>query len=153
MKTTWPILRRYDAEHLDRVALPLGGIGTGTVSLGGRGDLRDWEVMNTPRKGFVPGVDSGMQPHPSAVLWYRVGRNAPVTRLLEGPVPLDEYEGYRGAETANHGLPRFSQAEFRTAYPLAEIRLRDRAVPLRVTLQAFNPLVPGDVDASSWPLA
>ena len=51
----WPVLRCYDQGHLARIALPLGGIGTGTVSLGGRGDLRDWEVMNRPAKGFVPG--------------------------------------------------------------------------------------------------
>src|SRR6478736_9280033 len=50
----WPSLRIYDRDHLSRIALPLGGIGTGTVSLGGRGDLRDWEVMNRPGKGFVP---------------------------------------------------------------------------------------------------
>ena len=36
----WPVLRIYDQDHLARIALPLGGIGTGTVSLGGRGDLR-----------------------------------------------------------------------------------------------------------------
>ncbi len=35
---TWPVLKRYDQDHLDRIALPLGGIGTGTVSLGGRGN-------------------------------------------------------------------------------------------------------------------
>ena len=52
---SWPVLMRYDQDHLARIALPLGGIGTGTVSLGGRGDLRDWEVMNRPAKGFVPG--------------------------------------------------------------------------------------------------
>ncbi len=50
----WPILKRYDQDHLGRIALPLGGIGTGTVSLGGRGDLRDWEIMNRAAKGFVP---------------------------------------------------------------------------------------------------
>jgi len=38
----WPVLTSYTGAHLRRVALPLGGIGTGTVSLGGRGDLRDW---------------------------------------------------------------------------------------------------------------
>jgi uncharacterized protein (DUF608 family) len=44
----WPILKFYDTEHLAKIALPIGGIGTGTVSLGGRGDLRDWELMNRP---------------------------------------------------------------------------------------------------------
>ncbi|SVD42236.1 uncharacterized protein METZ01_LOCUS395090, partial [marine metagenome] len=44
----WPVLKTYDRDHLARIALPLGGIGTGTVSLGGRGDLRDWEIVNRP---------------------------------------------------------------------------------------------------------
>lgn len=37
----WPILKHYDSAHLRQIALPLGGIGTGTVSLGGRGCLVD----------------------------------------------------------------------------------------------------------------
>ena len=50
----WPVLTYYDEEHLSQIAIPLGGIGTGTVSLGGRGQLRDWEIMNRPSKGFNP---------------------------------------------------------------------------------------------------
>ena len=42
----YPVLKHYDKDHLLNIALPLGGIGTGTVSLGGRGELRDWEIMN-----------------------------------------------------------------------------------------------------------
>ncbi|MCK4602529.1 MAG: hypothetical protein KAU28_08695, partial [Phycisphaerae bacterium] len=48
LNPSWPVLKTYDAGHLRRIALPLGGIGTGTVSLGGRGDLRDWEIANQP---------------------------------------------------------------------------------------------------------
>jgi len=65
----WPILRRYDLDHIVRIALPLGGIGTGTVSLGGRGDLCDWEIMNRAAKGFVPlrqrsvGSEEGGRPY------------------------------------------------------------------------------------------
>ena len=50
--TSWPIMKHYDSRHLYQIALPLGGIGTGQVSLGGRGELRDWEIMNIPAKGF-----------------------------------------------------------------------------------------------------
>ena len=33
----------------------LGGIGTGNISVGARGELRDWEIFNWPGKGqFVP---------------------------------------------------------------------------------------------------
>ncbi len=36
-------LKKYDSEHLLRVALPLGGIGTGTVSL----EVSKWRVLKT----------------------------------------------------------------------------------------------------------
>ena len=43
--------RTFTGAALKEIAFPLGGIGTGTVSLGGRGDLRDWEIFNRPAKG------------------------------------------------------------------------------------------------------
>ena len=46
--------RRFTKESLREIAFPLGGIGTGTVSLGGRGNLHDWEIVNRPAKGFTP---------------------------------------------------------------------------------------------------
>lgn len=147
----WPVLARYDANHLRRIALPLGGIGTGTVSLGGRGDLRDWEIMNRPAKGYVPrGQSNGCLPF--FALYARTQDRA-VTRLLEGPLELDEYEGAGGSAAPNHGLPRFREARFEAAYPFGQVHFQDEQVPLRVRLQAFNPLVPGDVEASSLPAA
>ncbi len=52
----WPVLKTYAGENLSEVAMPLGGIGTGTVSIGGRGDLRDWELGNRGALGWTPGV-------------------------------------------------------------------------------------------------
>ena len=143
----WPVLTRYDRDHLHRIALPLGGIGTGTVSLGGRGDLRDWEVVNRPAKGFTPDRSFFM-------LYCRPeGDGQPVTRVLEGALPVEVYEGASGATARNHGLPRFHDAEFAAAYPFGQILLSDPDVPVAVRLEAFNPLVPADVDASGFPVA
>ena len=142
----WPVLTRYDQQHLNKIALPLGGIGTGTVSLGGRGDLRDWEVVNRPAKGFAP--DSTF-----FALWARPEGGAAVTRALEGPVDLAEYEGGSGSPARNHGLPRFRQVTFEAAYPLGQVLLSDPDVPVRVRLQAFNPLIPADADRSGIPVA
>ena len=46
----WPVARHFDGEHLLRVALPMSGIGCGSVSLSGRGELVDWEIMNRANK-------------------------------------------------------------------------------------------------------
>ena len=148
---TWPVLHHYDQDHLARIALPLGGIGTGTVSLGGRGDLRDWELMNRPAKGFIPGRDTRCPP--SFVLYARPDGGTEVTRLLEGPLEYFEYEGASGSPTANHGLPRFTRCSFDAAYPFGQVHLSDDDVPVDVRLEAFNPLIPCDADRSGLPVA
>ena len=144
--TPWPILTRYDQEHLLRIALPLGGIGTGTVSLGGRGDLRDWEVVNRPAKGFAP-------ERAFFALYARPEGGEAVVRALEGPIDPSLYEGGFGATARNHGLPRFRECAFEAAYPLGQVLLSDPDMPLTVRLQAFNPLIPGDAERSGIPVA
>ena len=48
----WPVLKHYDRDHISRIAMPVGGIGTGTISLGGNGQWKDVEIMNKPAKGY-----------------------------------------------------------------------------------------------------
>jgi non-lysosomal glucosylceramidase len=142
----WPVLRRYSGARLRQIALPLGGIGTGTVSLGGRGDLRDWEIVNRPAKGFVPR-------RAFFALYARPAGGEAVTVALEGQLDSSLYEGARGAVAPNHSLPRFAECAFATAYPLGQVELRDASVPLTVRLEAFNPLIPGDAERSGVPVA
>ena len=146
----WPVLNRYDQQHLDRIALPLGGIGTGTISLGGRGDLRDWEIMNRPAKGFIPPGVAGSGPF--FALYVKPQAGPPIGRALEGPLPEEKFEGHLGTALPNHGLPRFRHCEFAAAYPLGQVLLSDPEVPVTVRLEAFNPLVPCDADASGLPV-
>jgi uncharacterized protein (DUF608 family) len=147
----WPVLKRYDQDHLARIALPLGGIGTGTVSLGGRGDLRDWEIMNRAAKGFVP--VRGRSTGPFFALFVKTADGQTVTRAIEGPIELSGYEGSHGSTVPNHGLPRFRTCTFAAAYPLGQVYLSDPNVPVDVWIEAFNPLIPGDPDASGIPVA
>ncbi len=140
----WPYLTAYTSERLRKIAMPIGGIGTGTISLGGRGNLRDWEIVNRPAKGFTP--DSSF-----FALYTRKKDGSKAARILEGPIAPEDYEGAHGCPVPNHGLPHFRESEFRAAYPLAQVLLTDEDVPLRVRLKAFNPLVPGDPDRSGIP--
>ena len=141
----WPVLTDYEGRALDRVALPLGGIGTGTVALGGRGDLRDWEIVNRPAKGFAPR-------HAFFALRTEQSGQPPVARALEG-VLRPPYEAARGAFAPNHGLPRFRDTTFLAAYPFGQVLLSDPDVPLGVRIEAFNPLIPTEPDRSGFPVA
>ena len=156
MPPRWPVLKRYDSNHLLRIAMPLGGIGTGTVSLGGRGDLRDWELSNRPAKGFIPGGQGGgwvKNVGPFFAVWAQDAAGKTCARVLEGPLDPSEFEGASGSPVRNHGLPRFRHATFAAAYPLGQVLLNDPALPFSARLQAFNPLVPADVPSSSLPVA
>ncbi len=145
----WPSLTHYDARRLARIALPLGGIGTGTVSLAGNGSLRDWEVMNRPAKGFTP---SSSEVEPFFAIRVEGGGRVE-TRVVEGPVAPESYEGSHGARAPNVNLPRFRDCEFAAAYPFGRVLLDDEAMPVSVDIKAFNPMAPADPDASGIPLA
>ena len=144
-RSGWPVLTRYDQDHLLAIALPLGGIGTGTVSIGGRGELRDWEIVNRPAKGFSP-------QHSFFALHVQRSDGSTVARALEG-VLRPPYDGSHGSIVPNHNLPRFRNCSFATAYPFGQVLLADPDVPLDVRLETFNPLIPGDTDRSSIPAA
>ncbi len=146
----WPVLKKYDQEHLYKIALPLGGIGTGTVSLGGRGNLQDWEIMNRPAKGYNPG--SGRNNSAFFTLYTETDGKKDL-RLMEGPVPFYQYEGASGSIATNHGLPRFREVSFEAAYPFGQVNLKTPQIPVDVKIKAFNPLIPGDVGSSSIPVA
>ena len=145
LHTSWPLLKHYDQDHLRCIALPLGGIGTGTVSLGGRGNLQDWEIMNRPAKGYNGG-------EAFFALYAQAEGQPAVTRVLEG-ILQPPYDGAFGAKTPYHGLPRFRHCAFDAAYPLGQVTLTDPDMPLDARLEAFNPLIPADADASGIPVA
>ena len=139
--------RTFTGEHLREIAFPLGGLGTGTVSLGGLGNLRDWEIFNRPNKG------AGMPFTFAALRLEGGGMAAPLVRVLARR-PFAPYPGGHGAPREEAlGLPHFRDAAFTGAYPFAEIRFRDPRVPADVSLEAFNPMVPLETGDSSLPVA
>ena len=69
--------RVFTGSKLRMIAFPLGGIGTGTISLGGRGQLLDWEIFNRPDKG-------NQLSYCFPAIWAQVQGKKPVARVLEG---------------------------------------------------------------------
>ncbi|MBK3517076.1 GH116 family glycosyl-hydrolase [Carboxylicivirga marina] len=144
-------LKKYDQDHLYRIALPMGGIGTGTVSLGGSGALQDWEVMNVPAKGYST-VTTGNDA-PFFAIYTKKSGEASNTKALLGPIHYADYQHYEGRSVDHHGFPRFREASFETTYPFGIVNLADETMPVDVKIVGYNPLIPADADASGIPMA
>ncbi|HEV8565599.1 MAG TPA: GH116 family glycosyl-hydrolase [Actinoplanes sp.] len=138
-----PAVRSYPREA-SQAAFLLGGIGTGNVSVGSRGELRDWEIFNWPGKG-------NRLPFSFFALRAETRDGARFVRVLEsrlnGPHALSH--GYFNGDLA--GLPRFTTSSMRSTYPFVNVELTEPGVPLHVRMEAFTPFVPGDAAASGIP--
>ena len=128
------------------ISFPLGGIGAGSLGLGGRGQLRDWEIFNKPQKGNSP-------QYAFASIWAQHGDRPPVARILESRIQ-PPYEGNTGLGFANvPGLPRLESCTFTGEFPLASIAFHDPDLPVEITLEAFTPFIPLNADDSGLPVA
>src|SRR5580700_7844542 len=135
MSTPVSTLRSFRGDQLREVAFPLGGIGTGTVSLGGRGQLRDWEIFNHPGKGCD-------LPYTFFAIYAGAPGEEGVARVLERRIQ-PPFGGPSGPPTARvSGLPRLREATFRGEYPFSWIDYEDDVLPVTVGLEAYNPFIP-----------
>ncbi len=138
--------RTFTGRQLAMLAFPLGGVAAGSLSLGGRGQLRDWEIFNRPDKGHnlsyaLPSI------------WAQVGHAKPVAHVLEARYQ-PPYEGQDGLGSANApGLSRLAFAHFTGEFPLAHIDFADDTLPVHVSLEAFSPFIPHNPDDSGLPVA
>ena len=137
-------IRSYD-HTASALAFPLGGIGTGNVSLGARGELRDWEIFNLPAKGNTLPLTF------FAIRCQQAGRE-PKIRVLEGPIqaPHTPSHGYHPLMSLG-GLPRFKGSTFRGQYPFASIQFHDDNMPVSVALEAYTPCLPLNPEDSGIP--
>ncbi len=136
----------YSGDSLTNIAVPVGGIGTGAVLIGGRGNIRALEIFNR----------SAMNDQPYMTffsLWFREGDNPPDARILEGEVQESTSGPYGIPRRQLEGIPRFEQARFSSDYPFIHLELQDDDVPLKISGEFFNPLIPLEVGKSSYPLA
>ena len=127
-------------------AFLLGGIGTGNISIGARGDLRDWEIFNHPKKGYK-------LPYSFFSLWIKQKDKLPVCKILESQIqsPYSGSHGFVSGETA--GLPHIDSSSIKGEYPFVWVDFKDIKLPVRVQMEAFTPFIPLNADDSGIPSA
>lgn len=132
----------YNA-HLRDTAFPIGGIGTGTISVDAGGRLGDFEVFNKPHKG-------NHLPY-SFFAIHCESDDGVDTRVLEahGAPVYDQSCGFHPQDV--HGLPHMAQSTMEIRYPFCDIDFIQPGLPVHVHLTAMNPFIPLNVEDSGIP--
>lgn len=142
---TYQHYSEYD-DTCSEAAFLLGGIGTGNVSVGARGQFRDWEIFGTAGKG-------NYMPNGFFAVWMKQEGEEPVYRVLESRLkpPFTKARGYVDYEVA--GLPRFAHARCQGKYPFFQVKLWEDALPCEVIMESFTPFIPLNAEDSGLPTA
>jgi non-lysosomal glucosylceramidase len=135
--------RTFTGRHLSEILYPIGGLGTGDILLGGRGQIQYLEVANRPNRIEVPTATF-------FAVWMHALGEKPRAMVLERQL-LPPVQHAQRRQLA--GLPRFREVLFDGTYPFARLDFEDERVPLDVHLEAWNPLVPLEPEWSGYPAA
>ena len=138
---------KYEGEFNNRIAFPVGGLGSGMYCIEGTGYFSHMSVRNLPDLYKEPGMFAALH-----VKGYQNG-----AKVLEGPVAEwrkfgSPNSGLGGPGGANYGLPRFQESSFEARFPFGNVYLKDSDIPVDVTITAWNPFIPGDEDNSGLPV-
>lgn len=146
--------RTFSGESLRAVAMPLGGIGTGTIAVAGDGSLRQWQIHHqinhlatVPHSFFAISVEGSQgriaRVLQSDALYHHAGETPPPT-ASDTVVPA----AHRQLLAT---LPGVTATEFSGPYPFANVAYLDADLPLDVQLTAWNPMIPFNANDSGIP--
>ena len=130
--------RVYKGAHLEAVAMPIGGIGTGSIWLDGQGRLSVWQIFNNLNETRVPDSFFAVRARVAGA-GPKGSPGEPVTRVLQ--------------TVAEPGLKPVESLEYEGGYPIARLKFHDSALPVQIVLEALNPMIPLDAANSSIPCA
>ena len=139
----------YEKEHLKEISFPLGGIGSGCIGLTGNGRLKDFEIFNRPNKD----TENGWTHFAVRCLDNEKVVDARVLVSDEIDFLTEKGEGIGTSCYSMIGFPHFESGVFDGEYPIAKLQFADSNFPAKVTLTAFNPIIPLDSKNSSIPAA
>ncbi len=134
-----PTVYRSKNGELGKIGMPVGGIGTGQLYLGGDGKLWLWDIFNLPAP---EDFRSGAGPH--------------YAKPVDPASPIEQGFAIRvtaGGRTQVRALDHtgFADITFSGSYPMGHVEYRDPDAPVRVQLTAFSPFIPLNEDDSSLP--
>jgi len=124
----------YRGAELKYIGMPIGGLCAGQLYLGGDGKLWHWDIFN---HHATTGAEHYARPM------------EPASPLEQGFALMISQQGNTQVRPMDQS--GWSDISFNGEYPIGRVEYRDAASPIDVSLEAFSPFVPLEVDDSSLP--
>ena len=125
----------FRGDDLNTIGMPVGGLCCGQVYLGGDGRLWHWNIFNQQNRTGSAHYANPMPVESKVDLGFSIRVQSGDTDAIR---PLDRA-----------GFPK---VRFRGAYPMGFVEYADEEFPVEISLEAFSPFSPLEVDDSSLPL-
>lgn len=130
----------FSDKELKYIGMPIGGLTTGQVYLGGDGKLWYWDIFNINRiKPTRPGAGDKFYLNPMTQdhrfeQGFSIRVNKDITSFSK--------------KLSTGG---FSDIIFRGEYPIGKVIYKDHDIPVSVRLEAFSPFIPTNFEKSDFP--
>lgn len=125
----------YKGKELETIGMPIGGIATGQLYLGGDGRLLHWDIFN---EHIFTGY--GLDCYDS---------DPPESPVDQGFAIRVEQEGKVQTRRLDH--TDYPGVEFLGEYPIGKVFYKDDQFPVSVELKAFSPFIPLNAADSALP--
>lgn len=149
-----PTIYLKSKNELRNIGMPVGGIFTGTLYLGGDGRLWLWDIFNLNQTGIDP----------KEITWApldRKVRSQDGSAYLEPPASFSKQgieQGFAIKVECNgqEYLRQLREADweeikFKGQYPVATIEYTNSHLPFSIEMECFSPFIPLNADDSGLP--
>ena len=142
-------------NELNFIGMPVGGINTGTVYLGGDGRLWLWDIFNSQQEGIDPkSVEWGSELHVGKKVRSRDG--SAYVQPARDIRPLEQGFAFKiqvGDKTYFKKMiaDDWDEILFEATYPMATIRYISKDLPVEITANVYSPFIPLDEKKSGLP--
>jgi uncharacterized protein (DUF608 family) len=147
----------YQGERTRYIRFPLGGIGSGGLSVSGSGRLVDWSIRNRPAlQGFNGYSHFAVKAEQDGKLLDARVLNGPYDENPSGGPglrPMFDGFGHGAMRQTLAGVPHFRQVDFYGRFPAADLVFSDDRFPGAVRMTALSPFIPHEDRDSSMPVA
>ena len=135
-----------DSAALQHIGMPIGGLFSGNLYLGGDGKLWLWDIFNRVVEGILP----RQVQYKGQSVGTRDGANYLSPAPQESPIDQGFAVSIDGKVRTldNSG---FANISFEGRYPIGRVTYKDEGCPISVKLEAYSPFIPLNTDDSSLP--